>query len=474
MCHVREIDAQDDFKRIFLKYISPLLQVNGNLYLYNIANCKLSVNRHIIVSRNKDHINIYPCLVNPQFYCQIGIEPNASPNPAEDVLREIMRVSTYVYSNPAYPYRMTNEGNNKNHRLQKNDIFTEHIYNLAYEVGLCNWLGGPVLYKLISKMQKWSLKTYEGRKIPFSFLYDFTNNLKAEDGNISYADFLDSNHSAVFTDGISSALALTYEGNVFKYKSPFSSFDLTKTGNTPFIFAPYRYNEFASLCGENEITLSEDTTIKANWLGIVSQTNGDILIFKKYALILTKRNGAWFQINDYKLRSIIYEHLNGEPEDRITKAKEVFISLLDVSFSRSGGCLAIVEDDYIQEVSCKYVSPDDNYYTQCDTSSSNEERKRKKNYIQVLIKAGNYVNSFFEIDRKLRHELLSLDGANIIDRSGKLIGIGAIVHIGNSGSDHGGREAAARQLSQFGLAIKISTDGKIQGFYHNEVAFSIL
>ena len=56
-----------------------------------------------------------------------------------------------------------------------------------------------------------------------------------------------------------------------------------------------------------------------------------------------------------------------------------------------------------------------------------------------------------------------MDGATILDYQGNVIAAGAIVKVG-AGSEGGGRLAAAKALSKYGLAIKISSDGGIRGF----------
>ena len=70
---------------------------------------------------------------------------------------------------------------------------------------------------------------------------------------------------------------------------------------------------------------------------------------------------------------------------------------------------------------------------------------------------------FQELDRKLRLELMGIDGATIIDHDGTILAVGAIIKI-EAGSTGGGRLAAAKMLSNYGVAIKISNDGSIQGF----------
>lgn len=85
-----------------------------------------------------------------------------------------------------------------------------------------------------------------------------------------------------------------------------------------------------------------------------------------------------------------------------------------------------------------------------------------------MIKSSNLITliagrKFYELDRKLRLELMSIDGATIVDADGNILAVGAIIKI-EAGSTGGGRLAAARTLSKYGMSIKISNDGRIEGF----------
>ena len=74
---------------------------------------------------------------------------------------------------------------------------------------------------------------------------------------------------------------------------------------------------------------------------------------------------------------------------------------------------------------------------------------------------------FFMLYRKLRQELVGIDGATIIDYNGDIVAVGAIVKI-EAGSTGGGRLAAAKTLSQYGISIEISSDSSIKGFALDE------
>ena len=63
-----------------------------------------------------------------------------------------------------------------------------------------------------------------------------------------------------------------------------------------------------------------------------------------------------------------------------------------------------------------------------------------------------------------------MDGAVIIDRRGIVRSVGAILTI-KPGSEEGGRMAAARKLSDYGVAIKVSEDGGITGLWKGKIVF---
>ena len=59
-------------------------------------------------------------------------------------------------------------------------------------------------------------------------------------------------------------------------------------------------------------------------------------------------------------------------------------------------------------------------------------------------------------------ELLSLDGATVINQCGKYLAIGYILNSTLQSESGGGRDAAARMLGSKGLGIKISEDGEVK------------
>lgn len=65
-----------------------------------------------------------------------------------------------------------------------------------------------------------------------------------------------------------------------------------------------------------------------------------------------------------------------------------------------------------------------------------------------------------------------MDGAAILNFDGSIISFGAIIQ-NDSGSYGGGRGAAAKKLSKYGFAIKISTDGYVEVYINERIKYRI-
>lgn len=69
------------------------------------------------------------------------------------------------------------------------------------------------------------------------------------------------------------------------------------------------------------------------------------------------------------------------------------------------------------------------------------------------------------LSRAVRKELLGLDGALVLCPNGTIYAAGAILKLGMIDlGNQGGRSAAAKTLSRYGLGSKISEDGMISGY----------
>ena len=168
--------------------------------------------------------------------------------------------------------------------------------------------------------------------------------------------------------------------------------------------------------------------------------------------------------------------------DEVRKA--IYLSALDTSFNRCGGCIVHVNAgdsknvlkhidiaDVLTKESYDYLQQEkinQSFFVKLEDNVAEipnfedflaEERSAKSAALIKLIRG----RKFQELDRKFRQEIIAIDGATIIDYDGTIIAAGAIIKI-EAGSTGGGRLAAAKTLSNYGISIKISNDGSMQGF----------
>lgn len=440
----RKNTAKEEFKYILQTYILPLVQCEGSLIFKDeqASNHKLSKHITCHVKRQEYFLYFFPTLQTPQFHYRIRTKnPKQELGAAEKILREIMFVSNFDYRTPDFTF--------SNYYDKEKFIYRNTRFDVAFELGLCSWLGSECIHELIQRLRDWSQKTYEGSHMAFGFIIDSTHTAK---GDVDYLRFLRSNHSAVFTDGMSSGIKLDHQGRIVKYFSAMQEHPNNKRKRTA--WAPYEFIDFTNMCrSENG----------SNWVGVIMQSNGDMLIFKNQQLVFVKRNGKWMYLDSFTIHTTLMNryHCNAvefDEYDRKRFADEVYLSALDTSFAHTGGCIAIVDDKYIDIVTEKCFPK--------DSLSSEDNSNEKKAIIKRLISTGSIdgEKQYFQyLDRKLRLELLSLDGATVLDSSGKILCVGAIVKI-DGGSDGGGRLAATKELAKYGLAMKISMDGSIQCF----------
>ena len=233
------------------------------------------------------------------------------------------------------------------------------------------------------------------------------------------------------------------------------------------LYSPYRQLKLA--------TLSTGTKV-----GICLTKQGDILIFKDKNLLFAKRGGRWICYSHEEIVSKLSEKA-GDSED---VRKAIYLSALDTSFNGFGGCivhlnnselpnvLKHIDDPDVLDKSCydtiQEVRKNKSFFTllenlNSETESFDDFLKDEKCVKAATLRQLIVGRKFQELDRKFRQDLIAMDGATIIDYDGTIIAVGAIIKI-EAGSSGGGRLAAAKTLSNYGVAIKISNDGIIQGF----------
>lgn len=302
-----------------------------------------------------------------------------------------------------------------------------------------------VIAGLFSALDKWSHRTYEGRKVPFSILIDYTA-LECIDHVKTIVDFLEDDASALLTDGLTSYFKASkkLEYNTVKLVN------VEDFGSRKQPLVPYRFASFAHAC-------------EANSIGIILTVQGDIIVIKEEKILFAKRNGEWHSYDYETFRKNVVDTVKGEltiqNSDRLFR--EIYLSSLDVAFARTGGCLAVCFPAKIDEVQ-KCINESDKHlpYRNVDT-----EIGLKRKILEDIIVDNQH---FYLLKRKARQEMLGIDGVTILDSNGNMITSGSIIsNEFEANKDFakikgGARTRVAMKLSQFGLAIKISADGYIE------------
>lgn len=302
------------------------------------------------------------------------------------------------------------------------------------------------LYGILSQIEAWASKTYEGQKKTFGIVL-CTDSIPTDDNSFNYVDFLKSDYSATINDGIYSAVEVYADGSFKNHLTIGTSL------RDQFPSIPYPFSKFASLCDHNKI-------------GVVLTSASDILVINDNKLCYTKHNGVWLCSMAEK---VVDQITHNVPSVSREQAEIIYQAVVDVSYSRGGACIGIINEETLppplsEKIQAGLLSGDalSTKLLALKTMISHKEDK--------LIRQ----KSFYELDRALRRELLELDGAMVLSSDGKIHVIGTIIKLDGSGSDGGGRTAAAKQLSQYGLAIKVSQDGYVQLFKNAEIILEIM
>lgn len=288
----------------------------------------------------------------------------------------------------------------------------------------------PFVQKALECLESWSARTYEGHRITASFGIQRAEP-SAEDAVLAQ-NLWEQEFAPVLSNGYDTLLKLSESGRVLGFEQ------LDYSEQPPPSFAPYRLGRLASWA-------SADSR-----LSLVLNIHGEILVFSSEALIFAKREGRW----EHYIHDAIIKTMS-QPQD-VDLRTAIYESCMDVSFARSGGCIGVLSADGSSRLS-EFLAEKD--------------RLSEKGYVKTKLFSDALESSFKEIDRRFRQEMLSLDGAVVLDHTGHVVAVGAIVDV-PAGSSGGGRLAAAMKLSEYGLGIKISADGGLKGFRKGEEIFS--
>lgn len=461
-----------EFKNVITTYILPIFGAIGDL---SLCHTPKKNNDYIEISNVGDrcYAEFYPqrsrqSKVESPFHFKIEIYDEALKKAATKILAELLNLTMYSCVPPYKIKRYYGKSGVLMKSYLKNNL------DYAFEIGMCLFLtadpaAANTLHSIIEKMVEWSMRTYEGKNVPFGIVIDFGDAGK-DKRSADYIHFLDNNSSAVLTDGMFTGILLDKHGRINTFIPNQSAHvhlitgDAKKSRGQNEIFVPYQYYELGKVCTQERV-------------GIIALANGEIILIKNQAIAFAKRGHKWvffdYSIIKKKLRNVF---LKASTDEKLIEKRvnAIYCSLLDVSFSHTGGCLALVNPDAETKIDMVVKERMDIWSKTKEDSEIKSETIEKINILRHLLRLQNDVcscqendefsiRSFFDVDRELRKEILSLDGATVVSLNGDFFCAGSIVKV-DGGSSGGGRTAAAKNLARFGIGIKISEDGYIEAY----------
>ncbi|MBC7926403.1 MAG: hypothetical protein H7039_12165 [Bryobacteraceae bacterium] len=298
-------------------------------------------------------------------------------------------------------------------------------------------VGDDLLPTILTMLRKWASETYEGQRISVAIGVD-PSPQASRISNLHLEQIIDQDFAKVLSNGLDTLLVLSPSGHVVEH---LALGEITKDHWQ----TPRRYLPIADWSSGGRVVFTLNR-------------HGEILVFRGSKLQFAYRRGKW----SHFAHSAMIARMTWSSKTRALM-QAVYASCLDISFSRTGGCIAVAKRSRSGKHRT-YLSDDD----LLSLGNSN-----KSTLLAHLIG-----RPFDEIPRPIREELAALDGAIVLNHDGLVLAAGAIVKV-PGGSDGGGRRAAAKALSRLGLAVKISSDGGITAFTdrgpksHPEIAFEV-
>lgn len=304
-------------------------------------------------------------------------------------------------------------------------------------------MDGNLLPLILTTLKKWASETYEGQRISVTIGVDPAPQATLI-SNLHFTQILGKDFAKVLSNGLDTMLILSPSGHIVEHLT------LRETGERPRhvgpgYVAPHRLLPLASWSSGSRVALSLNR-------------HGEILVFNQSSLRFAFRRGKW----SHFAHPAMIARMTGSDRER-SLIQAVYATCLDISFSRTGGCIAVEKrgnkanhSDYLNDRDLLSLGSTD-----------------KSALVSHLVGT-----PFPSIPRPLREELAALDGAIVLAQDGTVLAAGAIVRV-PGGSDGGGRRAAAKELSRLGLAVKVSADGGITAFtdggtrQNPEIAFEV-
>jgi hypothetical protein len=284
-----------------------------------------------------------------------------------------------------------------------------------------------------------SQETYENQRLAYGLILS-----RAQGEGALLSEAFENKRFKKVTDGFSTGLVLDREGRILELAA---------------LTTPVREGLALSRRPWWVGSLAEAARSRRG-LGIALTRNGDLLIVEQRRLVFTQRAGVWRKWDHAailgRLRSLW--DLRGRPHEIDRVLTYLYHVALDLSFRRSGGLLVVAGSE--ERVRSLLTSPTDIVDSQRRTGP------------EKALDGSLAGRAIFRSDRRVVADLASMDGALVVDRTGRLWAYAAMTQASRS-AQQGARTRAAYAASRAGVAIKISADGDISFFRRGRKRFEI-
>jgi hypothetical protein len=325
------------------------------------------------------------------------------------------------------------------------DAFDEYV--VAKHVQTFHKLAQMPVSAVFAALHKLSEESYENKALTFGCILDPKKMLKGQSAQFP-DEFLLSKKYKALSDGFRTAYHVAANGKVLDFVDldHFEKKELTEK---------HHYPDWTEVIARAS---------RAGCCGIALSRQGEILVFDERTLRFTYRYGRW----QYWNHAYLVHLLRGRARAQRVPTKilgrvvgAIYRAALDVSFRRSGGLFVILHN---RKRLRKVVRDGD--------AIGDRKRKIADKEFDEVIRQHNI--------QSLRHvvtvELASLDGAIVLNNSGRVRAYGAVLNPKRAGrhrGTEGSRTKAAIGASKYGLALKISSDGGITVFHAGKEFISI-
>jgi len=300
---------------------------------------------------------------------------------------------------------------------------------------------------ILAALHTLSEQTYENKALVFGCVLDPDESNNGITTNFP-EPFLSAKKYKALSDGFRTAYHVSADGAVIDFV------DLDKAGS-PELSTRHYFPEWAGPIAR---------VSRERRCGIALTRQGDILIFDEGILRFTYRFGRWRYWNHSHVVNLLRDRARAQrvpPSIVGNVVGSIYRAALDISFRRSGGLFVVLHNQRdIHEIVREGDAIGDSTRGQPDSDFDVVVQRHKMQ----------------SMSRAVAVEIASLDGAVVLANSGKILAYGAVLQPRRAGhlrGSEGSRTKAAIGASNYGLAVKISSDGDITVYFAGVEFFRI-